>query len=173
MVFRKLDIFIKICYGPCADVEGTWPMNIDLVGHFFPCANCLMICFVTHCHQAGVLLLMALSMACVSSSTSEICSAGNLVLQYCFVGGPWWPSVLPILNFLWFLELQCAITMVWMEFGTECLGLVGGVIFSLVASRLALILSQAALDNVIGVPSFWCPLMCCNWIVHGSFVFKC
>jgi len=53
---------------------------------FLPCANCPIICFVTHLCMCARILLMTLSSASVSSLDNEGDRLGILVCQYCHAG---------------------------------------------------------------------------------------
>jgi len=67
--------------GQCMDDHCPWHFM------FFPCANCPVICFVTHlCLCAGISLI-ALLRASISSSDNEGDKLGICLCQYCHAGG--------------------------------------------------------------------------------------
>jgi len=130
---------------------------------FFPCAKWPVMCLVTHLCLPGLLSLIALSIACRSSSLCGCVVSGSLVSQYCCAAGlfiancsaHWW--CLMILSQLMSNRHDLNGRG---RFGSSGLSL----LMLPLAAKSASMFIHTSRESTMGYPLSWCPFTCWNMI---------
>jgi len=141
---------------------------------FFPWANRLVICLVTHLHLCVGSSRMAHSMALLSTLLSVGDRCGIFNCQYFFAGGPFKALRSATFGFLTFL--LPVISMYHDSFGIWYSTLPSyNTSMQAFTARSASIFSHACQDSTMGCPLSWCPFMCEYITLHGRScsVFLC